>query len=962
MRLKTVLSLTWLDPIIAHMTRAYQSLTALARSGSISDLNKMITGEEDPLTFLAGSVKVIHMEEWNHLAQRWVKNRLFQGLMEDAVPLLTGSQLEEDLQKVVQGVNSVLEARDMGLMDFMSICGINSVLEARDMGLMDFNGEEQDGIASVDNCYKGIWGYLLKGIYFKGIFKSICGINSVLEARDMGLMDFNGEGEDGIASVDNCYKGIWGYLLKGIYFKGIFKSICGINSVLGARDMGLMDFNGEGEDGIASVDNCYKGIWGYLLKGIYFKGIFKSICGINSVLEARDMGLMDFNGEGEDGIASVDNCLKGEYMPITSLVVNWTGLEHYLLTDLSMDPKVVETLAASELNLLALVSVEGTSAEEVLCRGQELGRLVVMPAGTQVTPAQLSAALCSSGDPQALAASFLSQLNLTPLMTLLTRFGVNTSLSSQGVSLGEVAEAVRNVAEASEHMPALVTTLQAFHNLSDVLLAKPRAQRLVANQTAVTIGNITCDPEFLERAGQALCGRPLALLPDTLRLNDMKTKPHSTSNDLDVCERLREDLRSLPGGGLLLHHIQPLLTGKIFFTPDNSITRAIMAQANKTFEAVEQQQQNLRSLSQRAKGITTFTSSEFDLRRLEAALEMPWVQGAIKDLLHAMPSSPSLNLTSLPPLASLTANLKASSPHLLESSRLVREFSDVLEVGVSLMSCLHLHRFIPVHNESQLLEEAHQAVVKREFLAGVVFKDVGESGDTETSLPADVTYTIRVDYSKSPPTFLLGPSIVSKLHGRNDDARKVSGTTRLTHAVGCTRTSGSPRRPHSDITLRAPTSRIRSTTTLRRPREAARTTGRTHARTPSRTPEHTQSRSSSTPGRLTSTHDGRTLRRTTTRTHTKHAATHAAPQHEFWRPGPYSDITFYMRYQQGFIQLQETLENAIVKLQHRQASAGRRRKRSAASPVPLTEAEEDLLLNLPLHTKQQPYPCYTKDE
>lgn len=75
----------------------------------------------------------------------------------------------------------------------------------------------------------------------------------------------------------------------------------------------------------------------------------------------------------------------------------------------------------------------------------------------------------------------------------LTRFGVNASLSSHGVSLGEVAEAVKNVAEASEYMPTILTTLRAFHNLSKILLAPPKAERLVDSETAATIGNITCE-------------------------------------------------------------------------------------------------------------------------------------------------------------------------------------------------------------------------------------------------------------------------------------------------------------------------------------------------------------------------------------------------------------------------------------------------------------------------------------
>ncbi|XP_045104403.1 uncharacterized protein LOC123499934 [Portunus trituberculatus] len=634
MRTKAVLSLTWLDSLVSHLSVAAESLTELTQSGSVMDLDKMISGE-DPVAFLSESVEFIHLEQWSHLAKS------FQGLLEEGVPLLTGSQLGDDLQSVVDGVNSILAV------------------------------------------------------------------------RDMGLLDFN--------------------------------------------------------------------------------------------------------------------------VPITSFIANWTKLEDYLLSDLKMEPSVVEALSTSHFNLLSLLSLEGSSVEEVLCGGHQMERFVVLPANTDVTPAQLTSTLCSTNDTQALATSFLSHLTLTPLMTLLTKFGVNASLSSHGLSLERCLSTCPHP-----------TTLRAFHNLSDILLAPPQAEKLVDNRTVATIGDIT-SPQFLERAGQALCGRPLKLMPDRLRLKETKVKKSSSSDEeLEVCERLHKDLRSLPGGGLLLHYIKPLLTGKIFFTPDNTITRAIIAKANETFEAVDRQQQNLRKMSQEAKGMTSSSTNEFDLKRLEDALQSPWVQGAMKELLQSAPSPvSSLKLSSLPSVPSLMANLKEATPQLLESSELIREFSDVLEVGVSLMSCLQLQRFVPVSNESQLLEEAHEAVERKEFLAGIVFQGVGESGSTETALPADLTYTIRVDYSKSPPTFLLGP--------------------------------------------------------------------------------------------------------------------------KFWRPGPYSDVAFYMRYQQGFVQLQETLEHAILKLYHQQAKAGQgtageRRKRSVNSPLPLTEEEEDLLLNLPVHTKQQPYPCYTKDD
>ena len=40
-------------------------------------------------------------------------------------------------------------------------------------------------------------------------------------------------------------------------------------------------------------------------------------------------------------------------------------------------------------------------------------------------------------------------------------------------------------------------------------------------------------PEFLERAGQALCGRPLTLMPDRLRLQEVKEKKTSSSDEAE---------------------------------------------------------------------------------------------------------------------------------------------------------------------------------------------------------------------------------------------------------------------------------------------------------------------------------------------------------------------------------------------------------------------------------------------
>lgn len=73
-----------------------------------------------------------------------------------------------------------------------------------------------------------------------------------------------------------------------------------------------------------------------------------------------------------------------------------------------------------------------------------------------------------------------------------------------------------------------------------------------------------------------------------------------------------------------------------------------------------------------------------------------------------------------------------------------------------------------------------------------------------------------------------------------------------------------------------------------------------------------------------------------------------------------------MRYHQGFLLLQEMMDSAILRLQYwtnnpQDAESVPRAKRQATA-TGVSDAERDMLLNLPVYTKQQPYPCYEKDE
>ncbi|XP_042235529.1 phospholipid-transporting ATPase ABCA1-like isoform X4 [Homarus americanus] len=683
MRMEALLNTDWLATMKVDISAAVGSLSQLSKLGAVMDLSKIITGEVDPVTFLTGSVQLLQMKLWIDLAKSFSK------ILEEGMPLVAGSELEDDLQRVVDGINSLQAAKNLGIVDFT--------------------------------------------------------------------------------------------------------------------------------------------------------------------------------------------------IPTYSFITNWTEMQQYMEEDLMMSAEVIEALRHSELNLMALLSLEDVTLEEVICEGSQVERVVTLPRDTQVTPAAISDSLCNSTNAQGLAETFLQHLNLAPLIVTLTNFGINSSLTSHGTTLEEVMDAVNTLVESSVYLPTLTNTFSALRDLRYTLIEPPVSEKLVMNNSQSMLRDIT-SPSFLTRAGQALCGRSLDLVPDSLgvlSVNFKEKEPNNTEPSSDVCETLFEDIKSLPGGSVLLHFIKPLLMGKIFYTPDNYITQAIIHQANETFAKVEKQQEALKQLQKSTARLATTSSQDSDLQKLKESLQLPWVQSLMQQLL---PSSHSI---------SLTEQINYTSPQLTEASEFAKEFSDILEVGVSLLSCLELQRFVPASDEAELLELASHAAKEKMFLAGIVFDGAGETGDTETKIPAHLTYTLRVDYEKSPSTFHLGP--------------------------------------------------------------------------------------------------------------------------KFWQPGAYAHMALHMKYLQGFLQLQETIEEAILKLQHKNSNFSKtaaslksqdndflsvidkdignkskflrsknmkqlslgvnnlpktieprhllsRRTKRATTAATLTEEEENLLLNLPIYTKQQPYPCYEKDD
>ena len=65
---------------------------------------------------------------------------------------------------------------------------------------------------------------------------------------------------------------------------------------------------------------------------------------------------------------------------------------------------------------------------------------------------------------------------------------------------------------------------------------------------------------------------------------------------------------------------------------------------------------------------------------------------------------------------------------------------------------IFFHRFIAVDNEEDLVLIANDLVEDNTFLAGVVFNNTEEDVSSK-----DISYTIRIDFDKTPSTFEISP-------------------------------------------------------------------------------------------------------------------------------------------------------------------------------------------------------------
>uniref|UniRef100_UPI00358FEA38 phospholipid-transporting ATPase ABCA7 isoform X2 n=1 Tax=Myxine glutinosa TaxID=7769 RepID=UPI00358FEA38 len=348
---------------------------------------------------------------------------------------------------------------------------------------------------------------------------------------------------------------------------------------------------------------------------------------------------------------------------------------------------------------------------------------------------------------------------------------------------GSVAEVLCRLApeKRGQLVHALLSELQPLHLLKAVSPKLPSAflktatsvlARLSATgqeiwQALLVFRNESRDvwagatPETMRQVsrplGRLLCGYPENGLKTIRSMNPMEEQnlkailgrdngPEEAyvydNTTTPFCNDLFARFESSPASRFVWRALQPLLLGKILYTPDSPVTRTIIREANLTFSRLA----SLAGLSKVWHNIRphvwNFLESSPEVDGLRAWLKLPVAQIFLTKAFEQMEIGSKEGLQAIS-ASDLLAFLTHGDGEQLNWQGLINATDTALDTFTQLLECMELNKFEVLSNEDLLVGRALHLLDMNRFWAAIVF--VNSQGDDISSLPGHIEYKIRMD-------------------------------------------------------------------------------------------------------------------------------------------------------------------------------------------------------------------------
>ncbi|XP_077392009.1 uncharacterized protein abca12 isoform X2 [Festucalex cinctus] len=257
---------------------------------------------------------------------------------------------------------------------------------------------------------------------------------------------------------------------------------------------------------------------------------------------------------------------------------------------------------------------------------------------------------------------------------------------------------------------------------------------LSSKATFVTMTQAMCNHGILPIFGLAKLPTNSYFNPssfDSSKREEMIDRFKIPRNATPYCLNMYLDMVNTTGGAIAWAFLKPMLMGKILFTPDTPITRAIMAKANTTLQEFG----NLRRHSD-----DWIKSSKYIFKSAEMLSQtLPLLQSSLANAFvrRFIEMQTDIDVDKMKE----TLNSFSNMTLMLERNKHVMDQITTLStLMVNISSCIKFDRYQGYQSAEQLDAEAQELAKDRNLYGSVIFKLPAES----SSLPPKVSYTIRM--------------------------------------------------------------------------------------------------------------------------------------------------------------------------------------------------------------------------
>ncbi|RXN30568.1 ATP-binding cassette sub-family A member 1-like protein [Labeo rohita] len=214
----------------------------------------------------------------------------------------------------------------------------------------------------------------------------------------------------------------------------------------------------------------------------------------------------------------------------------------------------------------------------------------------------------------------------------------------------------------------------------------------------------------------------------------------------EFCKNLTETLESTSSLRLLWKTFQPFLQGKVLYAPDTNVTRSIMTEANRTFDALAKVGELAEAWLENEDVIWDFFNNSTQINSLRALLKNPVLTAVLDQQLEEGGLSTALisNFLFNGPESERPAGMPA-----FDWRNVFNTTSGAAQQLTQILSCFDLDKFEGVSTEALLVEQALKLLSQGHYWAGLVFTDLNPS---DPLTPPHIKYKIRMDIEETERT------------------------------------------------------------------------------------------------------------------------------------------------------------------------------------------------------------------